>query len=325
MPPKRKKSLLDPPTESSIPDDNFDVSSIASLPSTASATPIKPKSKKPKVEKTEKSEKVKATSKAKTSVKEKVLAKDKEGKESKGKVGAKDGKEVKDTKEIKETKEAKLIGKDGKEKVKAVTGDEAQEVLMEYLIRENRPFSAGDVSGNLHGKVTKTLTDKLLKELSNSGLINGKGTNGDGKGSQWVYWALQSPSTLSPEELAAMDTEIENLRARIPELRMDVKKLNIKLGGLEKELGIGELKERIERLEEGKREKEERLRGLREGGVKVVKKEEVERVARELSYWGRMRGIRKRGFLNAEGVLLEGMGREEIWERAGIEGDEEEG
>ncbi|KAJ8061532.1 hypothetical protein OCU04_009345 [Sclerotinia nivalis] len=322
MPPKRKKSLLDPSTESPIPDDNFDVASIASVPSTASATPIKPKAKKPKIEKAEKNEKVKATPKAKTSAKEKAPAKDKEGKDSKGKVVAKDVKEVK---EVKETKETKVIGKDGKEKVKAVTGDEAQEVLMEYLIRENRPFSAGDVSGNLHGKVTKTLTDKLLKELSNSGLINGKGTNGDGKGSQWVYWALQSPSTLSPEELAAMDLEIENLRAKIPELRMDVKKLNIKLGGLQKELGVAELKERIEKLEEEKREKEGRLRGLKEGGVKVVRKEEVERVGKELSYWGRMRGVRKRGFLNVEGVLLEGMGREEIWERAGIEGDEEEG
>ncbi|KAF7854695.1 hypothetical protein EAF04_010264 [Stromatinia cepivora] len=320
MPPKRKKSLLDLSTKSPVPDDNFDVASIASLPSTASATPIKPKAKKPKIEKAEKIEKVKATPKVKTSVKEKAPAKDKEGKDSKGKIIAKDAKEVKETKE---TKETKVIGKDGKEKVKAVTGDEAQEVLMEYLIRENRPFSAGDVSGNLHGRVTKTLTDKLLKELSNSGLINGKGTNGDGKGSQWVYWALQSPSSLSPEELAAMDLEIENLRAKTPELRMDVKKLNMKLAGLEKELGVAELKERIEKLEEGKREKEMKLERLRKGGVKVVRKEEVERVGKELGYWGRMRGVRKRGFLNVEGVLLEGMGREEIWERAGIEGDEE--
>ncbi|KAF7937071.1 hypothetical protein BELL_0092g00210 [Botrytis elliptica] len=317
MPPKRKKSLVESSTESPTPDDNFDVASVASIPSTASATPVKPKAKKPKVEKGEKVEKVKAPPKTKASIKEKAPLKDKEAK-GKGLI-----KEVKETKENKETKDTKVIGKDGKEKVKAVTGDEAQEVLLEYLSRENRPFSAGDISGNLHGKVTKTLTDKLLKELCNSGLINGKGTNGDGKGSQWVYWALQDPnSSLSPEQLAEMDSQIEDLQGRLPELKMDARKLTIQLAGMKKEMGVQELKDEIERLEEGKREKEERLRGLREGR-EVVRKEEVERVEREFTYWGKMRGVRKRGFEGVEGMLLEGMSKEDVWEKAGIEGDGE--
>ncbi|KAF5870727.1 putative tbp1-interacting protein tbpip protein [Botrytis fragariae] len=317
MPPKRKKSLVECSTESPAPDDNFDVASVASVPSTASATPVKPKAKKPKVEKGEKVEKVKAPPKAKAFVKEKVPAKDKEVK------GKSVIKEVKETKEIKEAKDIKVMGKDGKEKVKAVTGDEAQEVLLEYLSRENRPFSAGDISGNLHGKVTKTLTDKLLKELCNSGLINGKGTNGDGKGSQWVYWALQDPnSSLSPEQLAEMDSQIQDLQGRLPELKMDARKLNIQLAGMKKEMGVQELKDKIEKLEEGKREKEERLRELREG-KDVVRKEEVERVEREFAYWGKMRGVRKRGFEGVEGMLLEGMSREDVWEKAGIEGEEE--
>ena len=44
-------------------------------------------------------------------------------------------------------------GKDGKEKVKAVTGDEAVEVMKRYLKEQNRPYSATEVSANLHGKV----------------------------------------------------------------------------------------------------------------------------------------------------------------------------
>ncbi|TGO44403.1 hypothetical protein BOTNAR_0829g00020 [Botryotinia narcissicola] len=313
MPPKRKKSLVESSTESPTPDDNFDVASVASIPSTASVTPVKPKAKKPKIEKGEKAEKVKAPPKSKASIKEKVPLKDKEVK----------GKGL--AKEIKEAKDTKVIGKDGKEKVKAVTGDEAQEILLEYLSRENRPFSAGDISGNLHGKVTKTLTDKLLKELCNSGLINGKGTNGDGKGSQWVYWALQDPdSSLSPEQLAEIDSQIQDLQGRLPELKMDARKLNIQLAGMKKEMGVQELKDEIERLEEGKREKEERLRVLREG-KEVVRKEEVEKVETEFVYWGKMKGVRKRGFEGVEGMLLEGMSREDIWEKAGIEGDGEGG
>lgn len=156
MPPKRKKSLIESSTKSPTPDDNFDVVSIASIPSTASATPVKPKAKRPKVEKGEKVEKVKAPPKAKASIKEKAPPKDKEVK-AKGLI-----KEIKETKEIKEAKDTKVIGKDGKEKVKAVTGDEAQEVLLEYLSRENRPFSAGDISGNLHGKVCFFLYFRLM-------------------------------------------------------------------------------------------------------------------------------------------------------------------
>ncbi|RAL60638.1 hypothetical protein DID88_009956 [Monilinia fructigena] len=250
MPPKRKKSLIDCSTEPPAQDDNFDVASIASVPSTASATPIKPKAKRPKVEKADKVEKVKAPSKAKAQSKEKAFPKEKEDKE------------IKDVK----TK----VG--WERKVKAVTGDEAQEVLVEYLTRENRPFSAGDVSGNLHGKVTKTLTDKTPKRTCQC-------------------WSHQWK------------------RAKMPELKMEVKKLGIKLAGLKSEIGVQELRDRIEKLEEEKKEKERRLEALKNGGAKVVKKEEVDRVGREFTYWLKMKGIRKRGFLAVEGMLLEGMSR----------------
>jgi 26S proteasome regulatory subunit, ATPase 3, interacting protein len=41
----------------------------------------------------------------------------------------------------------------GKEKVKAVNGEEAIEVMKKYLKEQNRPYSATEVSANLHGKV----------------------------------------------------------------------------------------------------------------------------------------------------------------------------
>lgn len=40
------------------------------------------------------------------------------------------------------------------EKVKAVTGDEAVQLIAEYLKAQNRPYSATEVSANLHGKVS---------------------------------------------------------------------------------------------------------------------------------------------------------------------------
>jgi hypothetical protein len=39
-------------------------------------------------------------------------------------------------------------------------------------------------------QVTKTVTDKLLKEMEQNGLIKGKATKKDG-GGQWVFWPIQ--------------------------------------------------------------------------------------------------------------------------------------
>ncbi|PQE26477.1 TBP1-interacting TBPIP protein [Rutstroemia sp. NJR-2017a BBW] len=289
MPPKRKSSHLSTGSTPAPPDE-LPISSPS-----ATNTPIKPvfKPKKVKVEK----EKAKAAPKGKA-------------------VPAAKGKEV--------AAEKKTLDKNGKEKIKPVTGDEATEVILEYLRRENRPFSAGDV--------TKTLTDKLLKELFNAQLIHGKGTNGDGKGSQWVYWALQDPNaSLSAEELQNMEDEIKGLGERMPELRRRGKEVLGKVGALKGEMGVAELRESMQRLRGEGEMMRERLRGLKggeggEGGGKgVLSKEEVQRVEREWGFWGKVRERRKKTFEGLEGMLMEGMGlsREDLWERIGVEGDEE--
>jgi hypothetical protein len=43
---------------------------------------------------------------------------------------------------------------------------------------------------------------------------------------------------------------------------------------------------------------------------------------KEWKYWSGKCSARKKGFKDVEGVLLEGMSREELWERVGIEGVE---
>lgn len=66
------------------------------------------------------------------------------------------------------------------------SADEAPTLILNYLIQQNRPYSATDVSSNLHNKVTKTKTDKILKELAEEGKIVGKNT-----GKAWIFHALQ--------------------------------------------------------------------------------------------------------------------------------------
>lgn len=59
-------------------------------------------------------------------------------------------------------------------------------LILDYLVQQNRPYSATEVSSNLHNAVTKTRTDKLLKECFERGEIGGRAS-----GKQWVYWGLQ--------------------------------------------------------------------------------------------------------------------------------------
>lgn len=118
------------PRKPKLDDEDEDASSLASevlKPKTAKAKITKPKTDKPKTEKV-KVEKVKKE----VAKKEKV-----------------DGEKVKKEPAKKDTGK----DKDSKEKVKAVNGEEAIQLMLAYLKEQNRPYSATEVSANLHGKV----------------------------------------------------------------------------------------------------------------------------------------------------------------------------
>jgi 26S proteasome regulatory subunit (ATPase 3-interacting protein) len=70
---------------------------------------------------------------------------------------------------------------------KPTTSDtKACSIILTYLTTQNRPYSATEISSNLHNAVTKARTDKLLKEMFERGEIAGKAS-----GKQWVFWGVQ--------------------------------------------------------------------------------------------------------------------------------------
>ncbi|CZT50069.1 uncharacterized protein RSE6_10993 [Rhynchosporium secalis] len=269
-------------------------------PKTEKAKVEKVKSDKPKVTKPKAPKKEKVEVEGAVSVKEKKLTAKAKGEDGEGKVVGKESKDGKD-------------GKDGKEKIKPVNGDEAVAIIAEYLRVQNRPYSATEV--------TKTVADKILKEMEQNGQIKGKASK-SGTGGQWVFWSVQDPAdSASPEELASMETLITSLRDSLPILKSTLKTHTNKLSTLKSAPTTFALTSNIERLRVENQAKGEQLRDLREGNVKMVTTEEVEKVERELKFWTAKRWVRKKAFENLEGVLLDGMSREDIWEKAGIEGD----
>jgi outer membrane biosynthesis protein TonB len=105
---------------------------------------LKPKTEKAKVEK------VKAVPKPKVKGEKTEKA---APKVTKPKVEKGEKAEKKEKSDGKGGEKGEKGGKEVKEKVKAVTGDEAAALIVEYLKVMNRPFSATEVSANLHGKV----------------------------------------------------------------------------------------------------------------------------------------------------------------------------
>jgi len=133
---------------------------------------------------------------------------------------------------------------------------------------------------------------------------------------------VQDPAdTATPEQLTQMDSTITTLRETLPALKSNLKILTTKLSTLKSAPTTAELAGKIEKLREENELKSEKLRGFNEGSVKILTRVEVETAERELRNWGMKRRARKSAFDGLEGMLMEGMTREEIWERAGLEED----
>jgi hypothetical protein len=148
-------------------------------PKTEKAKVTKPKSDKPKAEKAK-------TEKPKTVKKEKV---DDGGGDGGGKKGDKSASGVKVERGDGSGGGGgggvggKKAG-DGKEKVKTVNGEEAIELMARYLREQNRPYSATEVSANLHGKVSGSISlpSLFLSSLGELELIREKLGDEDGSG-----------------------------------------------------------------------------------------------------------------------------------------------
>ena len=77
-------------------------------------------------------------------------------------------------KDAKEEKEAKL------------TPEQSAALILDYLRKQNRPYSATDISSNLKNRVTKAAAAKLLKDMHERNEIEGRAA-----GKQLVYHAIQ--------------------------------------------------------------------------------------------------------------------------------------
>ncbi|PVI06967.1 TBPIP-domain-containing protein [Periconia macrospinosa] len=154
------------------------------------------------------------------------------------------------------------------------SGGDPAGLIMGYLRRVNRPYSAIEISANLHNKVTKAATTKILKDLHERNQVEGRTA-----GKQIVYHVPQNPDdALTPEQITTIDSTISNLQATTANLQATAKTLRSTLSALNSTLSTADLITNVQALDAEKQEMSGRLETLRAGKAKKVTKKERDEV-----------------------------------------------
>lgn len=205
---------------------------------------------------------------------------------------------------------------------KAPKADDPESVILDYLRKTNRPYSATDITNNLHGAIAKTAVQKTLAALHEKNQIAGKAY-----GKQWVYVAKQDELEVpSQEELSKMDETIEQLKRNISELKDANKDLSSKLNGLTTQLTNEKIQERLKELATENASYEERLTTLR-SGTRIITQDERKRVDELFENNRKLWAKRKRMFNEIFGAITEHMPGKpsELMDELGVETDADAG
>ncbi|KAF2433857.1 TBPIP-domain-containing protein [Tothia fuscella] len=175
-------------------------------------------------------------------------------------------------------------------KEKKVSADEANDMVLNYLKKQNRPYSSADISANLHNKVTKTAAVKILKVL-----VEKKEIVERQAGKQSVFHMPQNAEEgPTPEDLAEMETRTEELREETATLNETLKSLRATYSKLNSTLSTADLRESVTILESERVQIIERLTLLRSGTIQPVSKEEKDKVDKDFKIWDKTASARKK-------------------------------
>ncbi|KAK6443000.1 hypothetical protein LTR95_000713 [Oleoguttula sp. CCFEE 5521] len=176
------------------------------------------------------------------------------------------------------------------EKETKLTPEQSSALILDYLRKTNRPYSATDISTNLKNRVTKTAAAKLLKDMHERSEIEGRAA-----GKQIVYHIIQQPpEDGAVEALKDMEQESSKLKDDTANLKLQEKALRNALREGATVVPLAELKGDVCTLETEKAEIEARLEKLKGGNVKPVSTEEREEIAKQHKLFSKTTTARKK-------------------------------
>ncbi|EMD31525.1 hypothetical protein CERSUDRAFT_162955 [Gelatoporia subvermispora B] len=173
-------------------------------------------------------------------------------------------------------------------KVPVLKGQDAEDAVLEYLKRMNRPFGAVDVSANLKGAVPKATTQKILVALAEKGEIVQKLY-----GKTTFFVANQANLEDMPaEKLATLEAEHKTIEEENKTLAAEVRTATAELTKLRNTPTDTELSAELDRTAAAIEKARARLLPLR-SGTPLVTADELAQLDSEWARW-RSEWVRRR-------------------------------
>ncbi|KAJ2145647.1 PSMC3 interacting protein [Coemansia sp. RSA 678] len=194
-----------------------------------------------------------------------------------------------------------------------------EKAVLDYLVKVNRPYSANDISSQLHGLVSPAQAKKLLNDLADEKKLERKIN-----GKQQIFYAIQTSIEVPSVEEAEQEEEtIRGLEQQLSQAKDENKVLAGRLQGLTNALTDDQMRERIAKLSAEVKENEGRLTQLRSG--EVISPEEKNNIETEHAAMTKHWKARKRMFKNIIDTIGEGYPGKisDLFEELGIETDED--
>ncbi|KAI0649574.1 TBPIP-domain-containing protein [Trametes meyenii] len=177
-------------------------------------------------------------------------------------------------------------------KVAILKGKEAEDRVLEYIRKMNRPFGAVDVSANLKGAVPKAATQKIMVALAEKGDLVQKTY-----GKTTFFVANQANLEDMPsEKLAALEAEVKRIDDENKVLGAEVKSIGAELGKLKNTPTDKELAVEVENAEAAVHKARAHLEPLR-SGTRLISAEETTQLDAEWMRW-RNEWVRRRKVFN---------------------------
>ncbi|KAG0213709.1 hypothetical protein BGX28_003653 [Mortierella sp. GBA30] len=181
-------------------------------------------------------------------------------------------------------------------------GDKSEKLVLDYLIKQNRPFSVSDIVANLHAAVSKTECQRAVNALVDRDLVTTKLY-----GKQAIYVVRQDTiETASSEELAALDKEITQLQTQIAEYKSRNRQLSSQYSVLNSALTTDQIAARLEQMTSKNQQSQEHLTMLR-AGTQLVTAEEKRQVVKDMEYHRKLWTGRRRLFKDMFAAVTENM------------------
>ncbi|KAL0079021.1 Tat binding protein 1-interacting protein-domain-containing protein [Phycomyces blakesleeanus] len=147
---------------------------------------------------------------------------------------------------------------DGKE-------DEGEQMILKYMKKVNRPYSATDIFNNLHGKYSKPSVVRALDSLTDQNELFVKTY-----GKMQVYAVKQNIEGIKNEDLEGLQKQVTVLEGKMSNMVEDNRKLNHTLSDLKKEPTTENAKALLEKRKRENAQMREHLETLKSGAVLVT-------------------------------------------------------